>query len=1055
MNVFPALAHNRKTVWILVAVFAVAYGALVALYYQKTHAYAIQEAHKIALDALISHKAVHRYVAEIQRPEIYRLKDEGHLYKDYFSPKVMSFTYIARSVKELLNKEREKAGLPSIYFKLAADNPRNPLNQADEFELALLARMNKGEVHEIHEVIRQNGEAMLHMALPADRSGVACLKCHGDPQDAPAELIAQYGSERGFYERPDSIRALISIRIPLAGTLQAANQLAGMLSYITFLLLASLYGLVHIFVLRADRHQCAANAYADELRDAKDYAENLIHTANVMMVELDLAGHVKVLNPAAERITGYSQAELAGRNWFDTVVPKERYPAVWEIFQRAATRGIPSHFENPILTKAGEEHYIIWQNSELKTGGQLSGLLSFGIDMTENRKINQTLSEQDLMLHSAQYIAHIGTWRLTHADQSLTWSDEMVNIFEPPAEARAITLDNQLQAIHPEDRDRVKQALHYSIKQRGQYEMNYRLLLADGTEKHVHEHCETKDDGHGNPLVTIGVVQDVTMQALQELSVRASEERFRTIADFTFDWEYWQGAQGEMLYINPACERVTGYAQAEFIAHPALIDEIVHPEDREAFSSHHLSVSSNEVASIEFRIVTRDGQERWIGHSCRGVFDANGRPAGRRISNRDITERKQAEAELLRHRQHLEEMVLSRTAELMNAKIAAEASSRAKTAFLANMSHELRTPMTGVLGMIDLAKRRMSDPKGLDQLDKAKLSADRLLGVLNDILDISKIEADRMVLEDQPLQIAESIANLTGTLGHKASEKGLRLAVDIPAELAQAPLNGDPLRLGQVLFNLVGNAIKFTEHGEVVVQVRQLDETADALQVRFAVTDTGIGIAPEALARLFQSFEQADNSMTRKYGGTGLGLAISKRLVQLMGGEIGVESAPGTGSTFWFDIPLKKREPGAVTPAPGFAALAAEQRLHSEFAGSCVLLAEDEPVSQEVSRGLLADVGLLVDLAENGQQALQLARQNHYALILMDMQMPVMNGVEATQAIRADSLNLTTPILAMTANAFDEDKTVCLDAGMNDHISKPVEPQRLYDTLLTWLQKQT
>jgi CheY-like chemotaxis protein len=174
-----------------------------------------------------------------------------------------------------------------------------------------------------------------------------------------------------------------------------------------------------------------------------------------------------------------------------------------------------------------------------------------------------------------------------------------------------------------------------------------------------------------------------------------------------------------------------------------------------------------------------------------------------------------------------------------------------------------------------------------------------------------------------------------------------------------------------------------------------------------------------------------------------------------MGGEIGVESAPGTGSTFWFDIPLKKREPGAVTPAPGFASLAAEQRLHSEFAGSCVLLAEDEPVSQEVSRGLLADVGLLVDLAENGQQALQLARQNHYALILMDMQMPVMNGVEATQAIRADSLNLTTPILAMTANAFDEDKTVCLEAGMNDHISKPVDPQRLYDTLLTWLQKQT
>jgi CheY-like chemotaxis protein len=398
-------------------------------------------------------------------------------------------------------------------------------------------------------------------------------------------------------------------------------------------------------------------------------------------------------------------------------------------------------------------------------------------------------------------------------------------------------------------------------------------------------------------------------------------------------------------------------------------------------------------------------------------------------------------------------MVKAILADLVEAKVAAEAANIAKSAFLANMSHELRTPMNGVMGMIDLARRRMADPKGLDQIDKAKFSAERLLGVLNDILDLSKIEAERMVLEEMPLQLDQSVENIVGTLGHQANEKGLQLATDLPADLIRQPLKGDPLRLGQILFNLVGNAIKFTEKGVVTVRARSVSENSEVLQVRFEVIDTGIGIAPEVQARLFQSFEQADNSMTRKYGGTGLGLAISKRLVQLMRGAIGVESTLGKGSTFWFVVPLKKQEQSAVPPAPTFSALTAEQRLQVDYAGTRNLLAEDEPVSQEISRYSLEDVGFIVDIAEDGQQALQLARQNRYSLILMDMQMPTMNGVEATQAIRTDSLNMTTPVLAMTANVFDEDRQICLDAGMNDHIAKPLNPQRLYETLLRWLEK--
>jgi len=434
-------------------------------------------------------------------------------------------------------------------------------------------------------------------------------------------------------------------------------------------------------------------------------------------------------------------------------------------------------------------------------------------------------------------------------------------------------------------------------------------------------------------------------------------------------------------------------------------------------------------------------------------IEQSGRVVGVSFVGRDITERRLNERELEQYRFHLEDLVASRTAELATAKDAAEAASRAKSAFLANMSHELRTPMNGIMGMLSLAKRRMADAKGLDHLDKANAAANHLLGVLNDILDLSKIEAERMVLEDAPLQLGGVLENLTSVVGHKAVEKGLTLEIDLPESLAQRPLMGDSMRLGQILLNLAGNAVKFTEHGRITLRARPVTETPEALLVRFEVIDSGIGIDPVAQARLFTSFEQADNSMTRKYGGTGLGLAISKRLVQLMGGEIGVESMPGVGSTFWFTVRLVRRQTSAVASAPNFEKDEAETRLGRDYFGARILLAEDEPVSREVACIQLEAAGLVVDLAEDGQQALELARRNTYALILMDMQMPNLNGIDATRAIRADSLNQTTPILAMTANAFDEDRQTCLDAGMNDHIAKPVDPENLYETLLRWLEQ--
>jgi two-component system, sensor histidine kinase and response regulator len=542
---------------------------------------------------------------------------------------------------------------------------------------------------------------------------------------------------------------------------------------------------------------------------------------------------------------------------------------------------------------------------------------------------------------------------------------------------------------------------------------------------------------------------------LSSAELVASQERMHLAMQATNDviWD-WDVVTDRQTW-NGAAKLVFGWT--DIVERPqteAWWLERLHPDDHERVAAgfdRALSDTECHRWEDEYRFLHQNGEYRWVADRATIVRNAIGNAVRMVGAMQDITELKRAATELDRYRTHLENLVRERTADLEQAKSAAEAASRAKSTFLANMSHELRTPMSGVMGMLELAKRRMTDPQALEQIDKAKRAADRLLRLLNDILDLAKIEAEHMVLEDVPLQIAGVVESITSELGPMAAEKSLTLDTDFPEDLARLPLKGDPLRLSQILLNLAGNAIKFTHHGGITLRARPVREAEEDVLVRFEIIDTGIGINSQDQLRLFQSFEQADSSMTRKYGGTGLGLAISKRLVQLMGGEIGVESTPGVGSVFWFIVPLNRREIVTIHPEPAIEKADAEAQLRRDYSGALILLVEDEPINQEVARELLEDAGLVVDLAEDGLQALELARRNRYALILMDMQMPNLNGLEATRAIRADSLNRTTPIVTITANAFDEDRQVCLDAGMNDHITKPVHPERLYMALLRWL----
>jgi PAS domain S-box-containing protein len=904
-----------------------------------------------------------------------------------------------------------------------------------------------------------------------------------------------------------------------------------------------------------------------QMRRSSEFLEFAHAAGGIGVFDLDLVTGQMTGTPLFFELHGVKDgAALFTRdNWLATVHPDD-YELLVDVLNDAIGTAAPFHCEYRALREGGGVRWLTVRGQVLRDPEGLPGrAIGTSTDITDRKRLEDTLRYATESLNMAQKIAGVATFDLDFGRNNFVASDAFHELLAIPPTTPLDDLDGIMAAVHPEDVERIRWAPSGTTAESTSCRYDYRVMLPDGGQRWIAETAVVASNGEGKLSRITGALIDVSHLKRTEAALDSTERRLARTMRGTRDGVWEMHVPENTYWFGPRFEELLGFAVGELEHSPDRVLALVHLEDQAAVN-HALEthLHHDSLFDVEARIRHKHGHYEWVRLRAQAERDAAGQPTWLAGSMQLVTDRKHAEQSAI------------------DAKLAAEAANRAKSNFLANVSHEIRTPMNGVIGMSQILADTPLDTTQREYVDIIRSSAQALLSLINDVLDLSKIEAGRLELESVPFDLRDVIYETVAVMALQASVKGIELIVDIGA--IPTLTRGDPGRLRQIIMNLVGNAVKFTAEGHVLIRATTHGAgNGNGNEIlRLEVSDTGIGIPPERIDRLFKTFSQIDSSTTRHYGGSGLGLSIVKRLAELMGGAAGVHSAEGRGSTFWVTLPMTwlaeqpvykavgagrrvlvvddiavgraslkhkldafgfntstadsvaaaleslEREPvdivvadelmpergglellAALRADPRYAALpfvllslfGAEHDMAAwphqpsaigfkplrgsktarlldsvltgkaphlavdpkqrfampTYEGRRILLVEDNAVNQRVAERVLQKLGLDVTIANHGAEALERLAEGRFDAVLMDCQMPVMDGYTATRRIReaehAGPEGHRLPIIALTANVMSEDREQCFAAGMDAHLGKPLEPTQLAECLGRYLQR--
>jgi PAS domain S-box-containing protein len=985
---------------------------------------ALLAAERRATKILDQHLAIHTYFTKQLKPRVFELTDPI-LSKDYFDPVWMSSTYAIREI-EKYGREFGNGG----YYRECAIDARNPENEANAYERAFLEELKRNPRLVVKSGVQSlDGGEYLVVLRRGEVMEEACLRCHGRPDQAPGDLVRLYGNKGGFHRKVGEVAQAISIRLPVSAAFGAADRLSLQLSSgllgILIIVLAVLYWWGNRRIL----------APLNALRE-------------------------KALNISDDPAKVGEVMPLPGGRELDELTASFNKMSI-------SLRESRDHLEETVETRTAE---LQRANRRLKREIE---------ERKKAEKEQRNLSERLLFLYR-------------QANDIIFMTDESHHILE--ANERAV----QAYGYSIEEFRGFSMRQIRSPEMREDYDRRIRTL--DSTDGLIFETLHQRKDGSVFPVecsikrMEIGgkcyhqsILRDITERKKSEEEIRRSENRLRSLTrilqyraknvqDF-LDYALHEAialTESGIGYIYHYSEEGKEFVLNSWSREVMKECRITRPQTRYALENTGVW---GEVVRQRKPIIINDFESDHPlkkgypeGHAklCRyisiPVFLDGRIVAVVGLANKpsDYTETDILQLSLLMEGVFKEVERLRAEDALREAIRAAESANAAKSEFLARMSHEIRTPLNGVIGMTGLLLDAGLTPEQRRYAEIIRKSGELLLTIINDILDFSKVEARRLELEMVDFDLSATVEDLVEIMSISAHEKGLEMTCRIEPEVP-ALVRGDPGRLRQIIINMTGNAVKFTERGRVDIHVAREGQDEGSPTVRFTITDTGIGIPRDRIDSVFSPFVQADGSTTRRYGGTGLGLAISKELAELMGGRIGCDSEEGIGSIFWFTAAFEKpkrmvpgqdlaREDGGKTAAKAPFTVRAE----SVHGAARILLAEDNPTNRAVALALLEKLGYRVDAVEDGRRAVKALQQAPYDLVLMDCEMPELDGYQATRTIRdplGGALNPDLPIIAMTAHAMKGDREKCMDAGMDDYLAKPIDPGVLGRLLRKWLRE--